>query len=287
MLIKTSDKAAIKLILDKYKLPKADSHKGQNGRVLIIGGSSLFHSASIWAAEVASHFVDIVHYASTKENEEIFLDLKKKFHNGIIVPQKDLMRYVSEDNAVLVGSGMMRTDEEGKYTYDLTKKLLESFPNKRFVLDAGSLQTMPPDWLSELKVPAIVTPHQQEFEKLFSLKVIDKSLEEKQRLVQTTAKKYHCIILLKAVSDIVSDGKEIYVVEGGNQGLTKGGTGDVLAGLTVGFYANNPPLLSAVLASFLLKKTAEELSKKSGYWYNIDNIVEALPSQVTTLILKE
>jgi len=114
MLIKTSDSKLVKSFLSKLSLPKPNSHKGQNGRVLIIGGSSLFHSASLWAAEVASHFCDMVHYSSTVENQEIFLSLKKKFHNGIIVPQEKLMDYVKEDDAILVGSGMVRQDQKSK-----------------------------------------------------------------------------------------------------------------------------------------------------------------------------
>ena len=121
MLIKTSNNNLIKTFLRKLTLPQPDSHKGQNGRVLIIGGSSLLHSASLWAAEVASHFCDMVHYSSTEENKEIFLSLKKKFHNGMVVPQEKLMNYVKEDNAILVGPGMMREGREAKYTYDLTK----------------------------------------------------------------------------------------------------------------------------------------------------------------------
>jgi len=63
MIIKTSDANLVKTFLSKLRLPKSNSHKGQNGRVLIIGGSSLFHSASLWATEVASHFCDMVHYS--------------------------------------------------------------------------------------------------------------------------------------------------------------------------------------------------------------------------------
>src|SRR3989338_2357907 len=147
MNIKTSDFKLVKSFLSKLTLPKPNSHKGQNGRVLIIGGSSLFHSASIWAAEVASHFCDMVHYSSTVENQEIFLSLKKKFHNGIIVPQDKLNDYAAEDDAILIGSGMMREGEEGKYTFDLTKSLIKNFPNKQFIFDAGSLQMMSPEWL--------------------------------------------------------------------------------------------------------------------------------------------
>ena len=53
-------------------LPKSDSHKGENGRVLVIGGSKLFHAASFWAAAMASKIVDMVHFSSpVMENNEL------------------------------------------------------------------------------------------------------------------------------------------------------------------------------------------------------------------------
>ena len=304
MFIKTSNSNLVKTFLNKLTLPKPNSHKGQNGRVLIIGGSSLFHSASLWAAEIASHFCDMVHYSSTEENEEIFLSLKKKFHNGMIVPQGKLMEYVKEDDTILVGPGMMREEisnikdqisniqiknqkdfkkniNEGAHTYLLTKFLIENFPEKQFVFDAGSLQMMKADWLSNLKKPAVVTPHQKEFEKLFNVSIHQIGLEEKINLVQKMAKKYKVIILLKAIVDIISDGKETYVVEGGNAGLTKGGTGDILAGLTTALSSTNPAFISAVSASILLKKTSEKLFSLKGYWYNVDNIINSIPEVLT------
>ena len=286
MLIKTSDTRSVKSIFNQLKLPQPNSHKGQNGRVLIIGGSSLFHSASLWAAEVASHFCDMVHYSSTEENQEIFLSLKKKFHNGIIVPQEKLMDYVKEDDVILVGSGMMREGAEAKYTLDLTKSLIKNFPEKKFVFDAGALQVMEPDWLLKLKTSAIITPHQKEFEKLFNVSIHQISVEEKIKLVQAMAKKYKIIILLKAIIDIISDGNEVYLVEGGNAGLTKGGTGDILAGLTTTLSSNNSALTSAVTASLLLKKTGEKLFRSKGYWYNVDNIIEMIPEVLARSIVK-
>lgn len=273
MIISTSDVDSIKPFLKKIYIPAADSHKGQNGRVLIIGGSSLFHSASIWAAEVASHLVDIVHYASTAENEKVFLSLKKKFHNGIVVPQKKLFDYVAEDDAVLVGPGMMREDEEGEYTARLVKELIEKFPNKKFVFDAGALQMMKKEWLLNLKTLPILTPHALEYEGLFG-----KQSPEK------VAKEYNCVILLKKIEDIVTDGKTTITVVGGNQGLTKGGTGDLLAGLCLSLYAKNDPLTSAVLASYILKHTADRLSKRAGYWYNVSNLIDEIPSTLQGLL---
>jgi NAD(P)H-hydrate epimerase len=277
MVIKTSDLKLIKIFLSKLSLPKPNSHKGQNGRVLIIGGSSLFHSASIWAAEVASHFCDMVHYSSTVENEAIFLSLKKKFHNGMIVPQGKLMEYVKEDDAILVGPGMVRDGDEAKYTKELTLYLINNFPKKQFVFDAGVLQMMDKKWLLKLKIPAIITPHQKEFERLFEISISDKSQIEKENIVKDIAKKYKVTIMLKAIIDIISDGKETYVVEGGNAGLTKGGTGDILAGLTTALSATNQSLIATISASILLKKTGEKLFQSKGYWYNIENIIELIP----------
>jgi len=277
MLIKTSDINLIKPFTKTLVLPRSNSHKGQNGRVLIVGGSSLFHSASIWAAEIASYFVDMVHYSSTVENNEIFLGLKKKFRNGIVVEQKDLDEYVKEDDVILVGPGMVRLGKEGEYTSKLAKYLIEKFPDKKFVFDGGTLQMMDASWLLNLKTKPILTPHQKEFSKLFGEEVLDLPLEKKAEIVKAKAKKYHCIILLKAIVDIISDGEKNYLIEGGNAGLTKGGTGDLLAGITTALFSKNKPLLSAVIASFFLKKTADELFLKKGFWYNIDDLIGHLP----------
>lgn len=286
MVIKTTDTQEVKKIFKNFQLPNSVSHKGQNGKVLIIGGSALFHAASIWAAEVASHFVDIVHYSSTKENNEIVTSLKKKFMNGIVIPHEELEHYVKEDDAILIGPGMIRGEsDEAKYTYSLTKRLIKDFPEKKFVFDAGSLQMMDPKWLFTLKNPSIITPHQIEFEQLFKINLHTFALEKKAKYVMETAKKYNTIILLKAVSDIISDGEKIYIVEGGNAGLTKGGTGDVLGGLCVSFFTKEEALKSALYASILLKRSADALFKTKGYWYNIFDLIHEIPSELKHIIV--
>ncbi|MBI5127644.1 NAD(P)H-hydrate dehydratase [Candidatus Roizmanbacteria bacterium] len=285
MMIKTADESSVKKLFSNFILPQTDSHKGQNGKILIIGGSSLFHAASLWAAEVASHFTDMVHYSSTLENEKIFHALKKIFRNGIVIPHKQLDHYISEDDVILAGPGMMRDGEEGRYTYQLVKKLMEKFPTKRFVFDAGALQMMEKNWLLKLKTPAIITPHQKEFEGLFGIRLIDKSQEEKEKIIKETAKKYKVVILLKAIVDIVSDGKSTYTIKGGNAGLTKGGTGDVLGGLVAVFYSKNSPINSAIFSSVLLKITADSLFEDKGYWYNISDIINRLPEILKKIVL--
>lgn len=276
MIVKTDDLESIKPFLKKLYQPPFDSHKGQNGKILIIGGSTLFHAASIWAAEVSTHFVDMVHYASTVENNEIFKELKKKFRGGMVVSRNNLDDYIKEDDAILIGPGMVRDypEEEAEYSKKIVEFVAEKFPYKKFVFDAGAIQVMDPKILLKFKEKPIVTPHQQEFKKLFGEDISKKSENEVEKIVEKVAKEYNCVVVLKKVSIIISDGKETHRVEGGNAGLTKGGTGDVLAGLITSLYARNDPILSSVVASWAVKKTVEKLFLTKGYWYNVDNLIE-------------
>jgi len=205
--INSTDTQKIKAIFSKLYVPPVNSHKGQNGKLLVIGGSSLFHSASIWAAEIASFFVDMVHYSSTSENNKIMLELKKKFQNGIVVSRSQLDSYVAEDDTILIGPGMIRNSsklppkgragavqsaklqkydlnkiislsDEGEMTYQLVNYLITKFPKKQWVFDAGALQMMEKEWLLKLRQP-IITPHQQEFDRLFGLDISEMTLDEK------------------------------------------------------------------------------------------------------------
>lgn len=284
--IQSSHIASAKSILNELYIPSANSHKGNNGKALIIGGSSLFHSASLWSAEIASHFVDMVHYGSTKENNEIFINLKSLFHNGIVVKQEDIDSYVKEDDAILIGPGMVRgEDKEAIYSRALTKRLLHDFPNKRFVIDAGALQMIDVEWLKSLTETPIITPHKGEFQRLFGIDVTELSPEEIAQIVQQKAQEYSCVILLKSIQDYISNGKDVYIVRGGNQGLTKGGSGDILAGLTTGLFTRSSALVSAISASYSIKTAADELYKEKGYWYNMTDIIHAIPGVLTKSLL--
>ena len=166
--------------LKNLYLPPKDSHKGQNGRLLILGGSHLFHSASLWALKVSSRIVDLVHYSSVPENNKIVQKLKEEFRDGIVVPRAEVESYIEEDDCILIGPGMVRAEgaisnikyqisnikeiekieDEGVQTHYLTKYLLQKYPNKRWVIDAGALQMMETSWIPK---NAVLTPHHGEF----------------------------------------------------------------------------------------------------------------------------
>src|SRR5437764_1595144 len=99
-------------LLKQIYLPSSESHKGQNGKLMVIGGSHLFHAASLWALTVASRIVDMVFYSSVPENNQIVAEAKKEFRNGIIVPREQIEDYIQEADCVLIGPGMLRSSAE-------------------------------------------------------------------------------------------------------------------------------------------------------------------------------
>ncbi|NMC99852.1 MAG: NAD(P)H-hydrate dehydratase, partial [Bacteroidales bacterium] len=160
--------------------------------------------------------------------------------------------------------GKNEIDAEGEKTKKITEKLLREFPDKKWVIDAGSLQVMEKEWIPK---DAILTPNKKEYEMLFG------NMDPKE-----AAKKYNCIIVIKGPKTLIYSKDKNIIVDGGNAGLTKGGSGDVEAGLTVGLLAKNEPLVSAGAASFFVKRTADYLMKKVGTCYNSDDLVNTIPS---------
>jgi len=285
-------------ILKKLYIPTPTSHKGQNGKLLIIGGSKLFHSASLWSLKVASRIVDMVFYSSVPENNEIVKAAKQEFRDGIVVKRSLIESYIEEADCVLIGPGLPRLagQEEGDDdTKELTERLLKKYPHKRWVIDGGSLQTMDPSFIPK---NAILTPHAKEFERLFS-HVIPNSFRDlgsnsnemlKQvqhdKKVADMAKEYNCTILLKGQTDIVCSPNECINIEGGNAGMTKGGTGDVLAGLVAALYCKNDAFLSAYAGSYINKKAGERLFEKMGYYFNASDLADEIPKVMKELIIR-
>jgi len=280
--------------LKKLYIPLPNSHKGQNGKLMVIGGSKLFHAASLWSLKVASRIVDMVFYSSVPENNQIVMEAKKEFRNGIIVPRNKIEDYIKEADCVLIGPGLPRKDGEQQGdddTKSLTENLLKKYPKKKWVIDGGSLQTIDPPLIPP---NSILTPHYKEFEKLFNFKFQIparpaggsnfKSSSNDQ--ISKMAKKYNCTILLKGPTDIVCSPKECVRVSGGNAGMTKGGTGDVLVGLVAGLYCkNDDPFLVATSASYINKMGGENLFKKVGYYFNASDLADEIPKVVKELVI--
>ncbi len=273
-------------ILHNLYIPAPDSHKGMNGKLMIIGGSRLFHAASLWALQIASRIVDMVFYSSVDENNQIVEKLKEEFRNGIIVPRGKVDDYMEEADAILIGPGLPRADgqETGDDdTKELTERLLKKYPHKKWVIDGGSLQTIEPEYIPR---NAILTPHPKEFE-IIKRKVKSEKLKTTDQLQEQTqifAEEYKCIVLLKGEKDSVSNGSETVEVLGGNAGMTKGGTGDVLAGLVAALATKNEPFLAAQAGSYINKKAGEALFSTMGLYFNASDLALEIPHTMKDLL---
>ncbi len=274
-----------------YKPPR-NSHKGQNGKLLVIGGSQLFHAASIWALTVASRIVDMVFYSSVEVNNRIVESMKAEFRNGIVVPRSKIESYINEADCVLIGPGLPRQEglEAGDDdTRELTERLFHSHPDKKWVVDGGSLQTIDPEVLRNLRIVPILTPHRKEFEILnikyqkSKIKNTNQKLNIEQE-VENFAKEFNCVVLVKGEYDIVASPEKAVRISGGNPGMTKGGTGDVLAGLVAALYCKNDAFLSAAAASYINKKAGDSLFKKVGYYFNASDLADEIPKVMNLLL---
>jgi len=277
--------------LKKLYRPRVDSSGEDNGQVTVIGGSDLFHGAALIALKVASRFVDMTFFATPEPSVGRAAEyMKSKLLNFIWVDWGDLEAYVRKSDAVLIGPGFRRfgsekdgdgnrkfSHQEGVLTRVITESILKKFPDKKWVIDAGSLQVMERKWIPR---NSIVTPNKKEFSILFDIKLKDlesMGFEDLISLVEKKAQESKCVIVFKGPRTIVASPGETVIVEGGNPGMTKGTTGDILAGVTVGLLAKNDPFLAASSATYLIKKTADELYQKVGTVYNGDDLADNIP----------
>lgn len=259
-------------------ISQPNSHKGQNGKVLVIGGSELFHAASKWSLDIASKFVDMVFYASVPSNNELIRQAKSEFWNGLVIELSQVDSYIEEADCILIGPGMTRTPDVA----ELTNRLLKAYPDKKWVVDAGALQMVDPQLLNE---QCIVTPHHRELLMVCEKFVDDKQLVNNLQNLQLVSKKLHgATVILKGHLDIVANVNQVISVAGGNAGMTKGGTGDVLAGLVAALYATNDAMTAAVVASYINKKAGDELYKTVGPFFNASELVEAVPRVMWELV---
>ncbi len=256
-------KTVEKNILGKLKKPESGSHKGQNGRILVIAGSKKFHGALLLTIEAASRIVDMVYVHSTDRNLELVEKIKNRISAFIGVSKGELWETIEMVDTIVVGPGL----EESKVNKRLVEKILKKYPEKNMVVDATALWHVDPLLLHP---NCVVTPHSREFENTFKC---DPTSEN----VQKMAKYYQCVIVLTGAVDYISDGKELWENKTGNVGMTKGGTGDVLVGVVGSFLSTgNDPLLSAQAGAYVNGWAGDRLKEKVGGFFNAQDVVSEM-----------
>lgn len=272
----TVDSNFIKKIIKPRKI---QSRKGENGIVLIVGGSRIYHGAPLLSSVAALiSGTDLVYTAIPKIN---LVSSRMFSPNLIFIPLPDdkltmgssrkllsLIPKKPHSAAIGMGLGISKTNS----LCFLIRKLLED--ETRLLFDASSLI---PDILNEItNTKSIVTPHAGEFKRLFGQDP-GQSKSEQINIVLRKAKEFGIVVVLKGYLNIVSDGELISVIERTTPSMTVGGTGDVLSGLISGFLTKNSPFESSVLGLFFNGVAGYSLYNKLGLHLMASNFLEELP----------
>ncbi len=251
-------------IAKSLSCPKPNSYKGQNGGITIIGGSREFHGAPVFAVRAANRFVDYVFfYSPYGYNCELVKGLRKCVAEVMVVDKTRIDYAVYKSDCVLAGMGLTPDARTKRFL----ESLLRKHKDKKFVLDAGALRVVDP---RKLGSNVLVTPHAEEFRALFKCPATPENAVK-------CAKRFGCVILLKGHVDYVTDGRKLAANHTGNPGMTKGGTGDVLAGLAAALATKNDLFRAACAAAFVNGAAGDALFKRQGFYYNAGDLIEALP----------
>lgn len=264
-------------IVRGLRQPKPESHKGDNGRLLIAAGSRKYHGSLLFSLKTAARIVDLVYVLTDKENEDLVKRLRGETAAFITVRNTNLYEYTDDGkvDCVLIGPGMGET----KRTYRLVEKVLKS--KIKAVLDADALRVLDLRLKRLLNARHILTPHGGEFKKTFGLAV---SAQNVLKIV----KKYKCNLVLKGKVDIVgAPNLGVFLNRTGNAGMTKGGTGDVLAGLIAGLFCKNDAFASAAAGVYLNGLAGDELYRKVGPYYDAKDLADQLPKTMGKIIFNQ
>jgi len=258
---------------------RIDSHKGENGKVMVIGGSWLYHGAPFLSAMASLRCgVDLAYIAAP---EKIATAIRALSPNIIVLPLSDLkltrgvakrvLKILPEIDSMVIGPGLASGGEAG---IELVVKEALAL-GKGIVLDATALYSSILKKVSGGRV--VLTPHAGEFKRVFG-KDVPSKLDERVKLVKEEAEKNRVTILLKGRFDVISNGVEVVVNKTGTPAMTVGGTGDVLSGIVAAFLAwGNDPFEAAASAAWINGKAGELATSRFGLHILATDIIDFLP----------
>jgi len=280
------------------------SKKGDNGIVLIVGGSGIYHGAPLLSTLAALRSgVDLVYTAVPKPN---VAPLRSFSPNVIALPfandrftigsAKQLLKILpKKPDVVAIGMGMAKEKKPESLIY-MIKELKKM--GAKLLLDASALI---PEILESISgTNTIVTPHFGEYKRLFQKEENYKditemtttvNLQEQTLNVYNLAKKYGITIILKGYNNIICNGSQpqkqqeqkkneaIAVIRRTTPAMTVGGCGDVLSGVVAGLLTKMQDNFSASIAGVYLCGIAGSLAyQRVGLHMVATDLIEELPN---------
>ena len=276
-----SSKSLTSSIVKKYIPPRnLNSRKGDNGKVLVVGGSYMYHGAPILSSLAALRTgADLVYTAVPKVNAQASRAISPDL---IVIPLADSKLTRGSVNKLLgqipvgidsaaIGMGLAVENIEALKL--LIKSLIER--DVRLSLDASALRK---EILPIIKGKnVVITPHSGEFERIFGEK-IPSNKKTRISTLERLAKKNSITILLKGQDDIITDGVMTLINSKKTPAMTVGGTGDVLSGIVASMLSRNRNVLeSTASAAFLNGQAGKIIQKQFGTHMIASDLIDVLP----------
>lgn len=242
----------------KHLLPRRqrNTHKGQSGRVLVIGGGPGMPGAVRLAGEAALYTgAGMVTVATHPDHAPLINAARPELIVHGIRTAKELDQFIRTSDVVAIGPGLGRSE----WAMLLLAKVLEASGPK--VLDADALNLLAKD---ERKSDEwILTPHPGEAATLLGT---TSGLVQQDRFVAADeiVKRYGGICVLKGCGTIVSNGESRLVCDCGNAALSTAGTGDLLTGAIASFVAQGMESTEATATAVWVHGYAAEMLAPRG-----------------------
>lgn len=240
----------------------SNSHKGSYGKALLVAGSTAYAGAAILSATAAVRGgAGITRVAVPKELRASMAVIPAAICHPCgtgsewdTAAAKEAAALFSQADAIAIGPGIGR----GNGIAGLMEAAFDT--KKPLVLDADALNTMAEhkELQHKLHAGVIVTPHPGEMARLLK-KDIEDVTADTIAVAKAAAMNWGCTVLLKGAVSVIAGAEGITVNTTGNAGLAKGGSGDVLTGITLALLAQGLTTYNAArTAAYLLGLSADK-----------------------------
>lgn len=264
-------------LLRSLPLPQHQSGDNKEGRgqVLVVGGCLAVPGAILLSAEGAlragagklqiATCRTVAPHLGLAVPEAMVIALPETSGGCIAGDSGELVgKRAARADAILIGPGMMNTEEAGPLVGHL---LAAAGERTSFVIDAGALDVLQDhkQLLSRCGHRTVITPHAGEMAKLLGVSR-EEVASDPLRHAQLAASQLGCIVVMKGgTTQVVSPTGETWLLEGGTIGLATSGSGDVLAGVIAGLLARGTSAaVAAVWGVYLHAEAGVRLTRRYG-----------------------
>lgn len=261
---------------------KDESHKGNYGKILILGGSRRFTGAPCICASACMRSGSGL--VTLAVENDIFLTISQKLNEVMVLDienyKDDFETLVKTADCIAIGCGM----EKRKYTLD---KLIYCLNNSScpIVVDADGINVLSEnmDIFENYKNKIILTPHEGEFSRLSKLD-INCIQKDKEKIATDFAKKYNIILVLKGKETVITDGNITYISNIGVPAMATGGMGDCLTGMIASFIGQKISILNAVSSAVYLHSYIARNLSKNMYSVLASDIIQNIPYTINDIL---